>query len=62
MGVPTLEVGYTSATTRRQTMKSMMDMWWHWKTTTLTLCAGNHLDFKIHCAWSFYNLMEIVEY
>jgi hypothetical protein len=30
MGVPTSEVGYTSATTRRETMKSKMDMWWHW--------------------------------
>jgi hypothetical protein len=27
MGVPTSEVGYTSATTT----KSMTDMWWHWK-------------------------------
>jgi hypothetical protein len=27
MGVPTSEVGYTSAT------KSIRDMWWHWKTT-----------------------------
>jgi hypothetical protein len=34
MGVPTSEVGYASATTRRETMKSMTDMWWHWKTTT----------------------------
>jgi hypothetical protein len=31
MGVPASEVGYTSATTGRETMKSMMDMWWHWK-------------------------------
>jgi hypothetical protein len=30
MGVPASEVGYTSATTRRETMKSMMDMWWRW--------------------------------
>jgi hypothetical protein len=30
MGFPTSEVGYTSATTRRKTTKSMMDMWWHW--------------------------------
>jgi hypothetical protein len=33
MGVSTSEVGYTSATTRRETTKFMMDMWWHWKTT-----------------------------
>jgi hypothetical protein len=30
MGVPTSEVGYTSATTRRETMKSIRDMWWYW--------------------------------
>jgi hypothetical protein len=34
MGVPTSEVGYTSATTRRETTKSMTDMWWHWKKTS----------------------------
>jgi hypothetical protein len=31
MGVPTSEVGYTSATTRRETTKSIRDMWWHWR-------------------------------
>jgi hypothetical protein len=36
MGVPTSEDSYTSATTRRETMKSMMDMWWHGKTTKYT--------------------------
>jgi hypothetical protein len=30
MGGPTSEVGYTSATTRRETTKSIGDMWWHW--------------------------------
>jgi hypothetical protein len=30
MGFPTSEVGYISATTRRETMKSIRDMWWHW--------------------------------
>jgi hypothetical protein len=30
MGVPTSEVGYNSATTKRETTKSMTDMWWHW--------------------------------
>jgi hypothetical protein len=29
MGVPTSEVGYTSATTRRETTKSMTDMWYN---------------------------------
>jgi hypothetical protein len=30
MGVPTSEVGYTSATTGRETTKSIRDMWWNW--------------------------------
>jgi hypothetical protein len=25
------EVGYTSATTMRDTTKSMTGMWWHWE-------------------------------
>jgi hypothetical protein len=29
MGIPTSEVGYTSATTRRETTKSITDMWWY---------------------------------
>jgi hypothetical protein len=31
MGFPTSEVCYTSATTRRETTKSKMDRWWHWR-------------------------------
>ena len=31
MGVPTLEVGYTIATTRRETMKVHKNMWRHWE-------------------------------
>jgi len=30
MGVPTSEVGYTIATTRRETKKVHKNMWWHW--------------------------------
>jgi hypothetical protein len=30
MGIRTSEGGYTSATTRRETMKPIRDMWWHW--------------------------------
>jgi len=30
MGVPTSEVGYTIATTRRETAKVHKNMWWHW--------------------------------
>jgi len=31
MGVPTSEVGYTIATTRRETTKVPNNMWWHWE-------------------------------
>jgi hypothetical protein len=31
MGVPSSEVGYSSATTRRETTKSIRNMWWYWK-------------------------------
>ena len=31
MGVPTSEVGYTIATTRRETTKVHKNMWWHWR-------------------------------
>jgi hypothetical protein len=31
MGAPTSDVGYTSATTRREYHKVYMDMWWHWE-------------------------------
>jgi hypothetical protein len=30
MGVPPSEVCYTSATTGRETVKFIRDMWWHW--------------------------------
>ena len=30
MGVPTSEVDYTIATTRRATTKVHKNMWWHW--------------------------------
>jgi len=30
MGVPTSEVGYTIATTWRETTKVHKNMWWHW--------------------------------
>jgi len=31
MGVPTSEVSYTIATTRRETTKVHKNMWWHWE-------------------------------
>jgi hypothetical protein len=54
MGIPTSEVGYTSATTRRETMKSMTDMWWHWKTTSNIIRVINQI-FN----WSFVELIVI---
>jgi len=30
MGVPTSEVGYTSAMPRREDHEVHKDMWWHW--------------------------------
>jgi len=30
MGVPTSEVGYTSAMPRRDDLEVHKDMWWHW--------------------------------
>jgi len=30
MGVPTSEVGYTIATSRRETTKVHTNMWWQW--------------------------------
>jgi hypothetical protein len=55
MGIKTSEVGYTSAKTRRETTKSMTDMWWHWKiiTTTLHKLAGvtNNLQRNLQVVW-----------
>jgi hypothetical protein len=39
MDVPISEVGYTSATIRREPTMSMMDMLWHWKTKTNNILA-----------------------
>jgi hypothetical protein len=53
MGVPTSEVGYTSATTGRETTKSMTDMWWHWIKNN-TLGGGSNLKypgFKAHAPY-----------
>ena len=33
MDVPTSEVGYTIATTRRETTKVRKNVWWHWTKT-----------------------------
>jgi hypothetical protein len=35
MGVPTSEVSYTIATTRRETTKVHKNMWWHWGKKTI---------------------------
>jgi len=48
MGVPTSEVGYTIATTRRETTKVHKNMWWHLEGEFLfsTECA---LKFEEYC-------------
>jgi hypothetical protein len=45
MGVPTSEVGYTSATTGRETTKSIRDMWWHWIKKT---CDPDYVSRTFH--------------
>ena len=49
MGVPTSEVGYTIATTRRETTKVHKNTWWHWKKKYIfyKLSIFNILDFSI---------------
>jgi hypothetical protein len=50
MGVPSSEVGYTSATTGRETTKSMTDMWWHWikkKFKLLFLAVGMWFVYEV---------------
>jgi hypothetical protein len=49
MGIPTSKVGYTSATTRRETTKSIMDMLWHWKTTNYNINCGKNK--RLHRSW-----------
>jgi hypothetical protein len=40
MGVPTSEVGYTTAMPRKEDHQVHKDMWWHWiKKHFLTACA-----------------------
>jgi hypothetical protein len=40
MGVPTSEVGYTSATARRGDHEVRMNMWWHWRGGGVLLFRG----------------------
>jgi len=52
MGVPTSEVGYTIATTRKETTKVHKNMWWLWgkKTAGIILFTviGEHLNSSRH--------------
>ena len=41
MGVPTSEVAYTIATTRRETTKVHNNMWWYWGGGTLCVLFTN---------------------
>jgi hypothetical protein len=49
MGVPTSEVSYTSATTGRETTKSMTDMWWHWIKKKILSCPWARQLLWTHC-------------
>jgi len=42
MGVPASEVGYTVATTRRETTKVHKNIWWHWGERYCTGFAWRH--------------------
>jgi hypothetical protein len=41
MGVPTLKVGYTFATTKRKDHEVNKNMWWNWEKKKSTLRVGN---------------------
>ena len=41
MGVPSSEVGYTIATTRRETTKVHKNMWWHWGGGKIMTCDNS---------------------
>jgi hypothetical protein len=48
MGVSTSEVGYTSATAERETMKSIRDMWWLWEGRKKIYQSIRHnMDFEV---------------
>jgi len=40
MGVPTSDVGYIIATTRRKTTKVHKNVWWHWGKKIKKIKAG----------------------
>ena len=42
MGVRTSEVGYTIATTRRETTNIHKNMWWHWGEKTIPTVNNDH--------------------
>jgi hypothetical protein len=59
MGVPASEVGYTSATIRRETTKSMTDMLWHWiKKNTSPFTNSSCLKFIQFSIWAFSGTVE----
>jgi len=44
MGVLTSEVGYTIATTRRETTKVHKNMWWNWKKEIIKCVKHENID------------------
>jgi len=57
MGVPASEVGYTIATTRRETTKVHKNMWWHWgkKNFNPTHLHVHGVVFKLQINFQFLN-------
>ena len=54
MGVPTSEVGYTIATSRRETTKVHKNMWWHWeKKKTMVEWTCLNITLYVHSLSSF---------
>ena len=47
MGVPTSEVGYTFATTRRETAKVHKNIWWHWRGKNIHITK----TLKVYCTY-----------
>ena len=58
MGVPASEVGYTIATTRRETTKVHKNMWWHWEKKTLRIHWVRYGSKIYLCAVAFTGMLN----
>ena len=46
MGVPTSEVGYTAAMSRREDHEVHKDMWWHWTQKKIKMSSYMSLGYR----------------